>query len=67
MVQLLQQKYTDMAYPVKFEHKFAIKHLQQLQNYVPFLEGEPAMILEPVIMEYKSGFQSFLNVCDFSV
>ena len=32
MGQLLQQKYTDMAYPSKFDHKFAIKHLQQLQN-----------------------------------
>ena len=27
------------------------------------------MILKPIIMEYndKNGFQSFLNVCDFSV
>ena len=38
-----------MAYPGKFDHKFAIKHLQQLH----FLEGGPAMILEPAIMEYK--------------
>ena len=53
MGQILQQKYTDSAYPSKLDHKFAIKHLQQLQNLVPFLEGEPAMILEPVIMEYK--------------
>ena len=36
---LLQQKYTDMAYPGKFDHKFAITHLQQLQNYVPFFRG----------------------------
>ena len=42
-----------MAYPGKFDHIFAIKHLQQLQNKVSFLEGEPAMILESVIMEYK--------------
>ena len=27
MGQLLQQKYTDMAYPGKFDHKFAIKTL----------------------------------------
>ena len=28
---------------------------------------EPAMILEPVVMDInnKNGFQSFLNVCDF--
>ena len=26
MGQLLQQKYTDMTYPDKFDHKFAIKH-----------------------------------------
>ena len=30
--QLLQQKYTDMAYPGKFGHTFAVKHSQQLQN-----------------------------------
>ena len=30
MGQLLQQKYTDMAYPGKFDHKFAVKHWQQL-------------------------------------
>ena len=32
MGQFLQQKYTDMAYPGKFDHKFAMEHLQQLQN-----------------------------------
>ena len=53
MGQLLQQKYTDMAYPGTIDNKLAVKHWQQLQNNVPFLEGEPAMILEPVIMEYK--------------
>ena len=26
MGQLLLQKYTDMAYPGKFDHKFAVKH-----------------------------------------
>ena len=26
MGQLLQQKYTDMAYPGKVDHKFAVKH-----------------------------------------
>ena len=39
MGQLLQQKYRDMAYPGKFYHKFAVKHLQQLQNLVPFFGG----------------------------
>ena len=28
-----------MALPGKFDHKFAIKHLQQLQNLVPFFSG----------------------------
>ena len=32
MGQLLQQKYTDMTYPGKFDHKFALKRLQQFQN-----------------------------------
>ena len=32
MGHILQQKYTIMAYPGKFDHKIAIKHLQQLQN-----------------------------------
>ena len=32
MGQLLQQKYTDMAYPGKLDHIFAVKHWQQLQN-----------------------------------
>ena len=53
MGQLLQQKYTDMAYPGKFDHQFAIKQLQHFQIRCHFFEGEPAMILEPVIMEYK--------------
>ena len=53
MGHLLQQKYTDMAYPGKFDRTFAIKHLQQFQNLMHFLEGEPTMILEPGIMEYK--------------
>ena len=53
MEHLLQQKYTDMAYPGKFDHTFAIKHLQQLQNLVQFLEGELTMIFEPDFMEYK--------------
>ena len=35
MGQFLQQKCTDMAYPGKSGHKFAVKHLQQLQNEVP--------------------------------
>ena len=55
MGQLLQQKYTDTAYPEKFGHKFAVKHLQKLQNLVPFLEGEPAKILEPVQKADKTG------------
>ena len=53
MGQLLQQKYTDMARPGKFDHTFAVKHWQQLQNKVSFMEGEPAKILEPVIVEYN--------------
>ena len=31
MGQFLQQKYKDMAYLGKFDHKFAVKHLQQLK------------------------------------
>ena len=53
MGQLFEQKYTNIAYHGKFDYTFAGKHWKQLQNQVPFLEGEPAMILESVIMEYK--------------
>ena len=58
-----------MAYPGKFGHKLAVKHLQQLQNKVPFLEGEPAKIWSQLLWNThdKNWFQSFLNVCDFSV
>ena len=53
MGQTLEQKYTNMAYHGKFDYKFAGKYWKQLQNRRHFLEGEPAMILESVIMEYK--------------
>ena len=51
--QLFQQKCTNMAYHGKFDHNLAVKHWQQLQIRCHTFEGEPAIILEPVIMEYK--------------
>ena len=59
---LLQQKYTDMAYPGKFDHKFAIKHLQQLQNEVPFFRGRTSDDLRAShygIQTIKMGFNHF--------
>ena len=53
MGQLLQQKYTNMAYPDKFDYKFAVKHWKQLQNKVSFFEGRTSDDFETVIMEYK--------------
>ena len=63
MGQLLQQKYTDMAYPGKFDHKLAVKR-------VPFFGGRASDDFGAShyeIQTIKNGFQSFLNVCDFSV
>ena len=53
MGQILEQKYTNMAYHGKFDYKFAGKQWKHFKIRCHFLEGEPAMILESVIMEYK--------------
>ena len=39
MGQFFQQKYTDMAYPGKHDHKFAIKHLQTASKLGAIFRG----------------------------
>ena len=53
MGQLLQQKYTDIAYPGKFDHNLQYNTYNSFKIRCHVLEGEPAMVLEPVSMEYK--------------
>ena len=53
MGQLLQQKNTNMAYPVNLTTNLQQNTKNSFKIRCHFLEGEPAMILEPVIMEYK--------------
>ena len=68
--QLLQQKCIDMAFPSKYDNRFAEKNTDNnCKTRCHTFEGEPAMILEPVIMEYKryKFVQPILNICDFSV
>ena len=51
-----------MAYPGKFDHKFAIKHLQQLQNKVPFVRGRTSDDFGEshyAIQTIKMGFNHF--------
>ena len=58
-----------MANHSKYDNKFEVKHWQQLQNIGNNFDWEPAMILEPVIVEYKryKWVSIIFNVCDFLV
>ena len=53
MRQLLQQKRTDIAYPSQNDTYLAVKNDNNYKTSFHTFEGEPAKILQPVIMEYK--------------
>ena len=53
MGQLLQRKYTDMAYPGNLKTNLQQNTYNSFKIRCHFLEGEQAMIWVPVIMEYK--------------
>ena len=42
-----------MAYPSQYGNKLEVKHLQNYKIRCHTFGWEPAMILEPAIMEYK--------------
>ena len=59
-----------MAHPSQYDNKLEVKHLQKNYEIRCHTFGwEPAMILEPVNMEYNwSKWVSIIvNACDFSV
>ena len=53
MGQLLQQKCSDMAYLSQYDNKLAVNTENNYKIRYYTFDWEPAMILEPVIMEYK--------------
>ena len=50
---LLQQKCTDRPYPSQYDNKLAVNTVNNYKIRCQSFEGEPEIILEAVIMEYK--------------
>ena len=64
---VVYSRFSGTLFPVSMIDGENTDNNYKIRHYT--FEGEPATVLGPVIMEYKrkNGFQSFLNVCDFSI